>query len=144
MGQRDTPGAPKEVAVPGTTPADLRGFAVDGYLEQAAKELTEQIAARETADTVEWEGEQLPYRAVQQRVMNEPAAARRDEVDQRRLGVTASQNELRQRRWDFLYAQTRDLGFASYVALCDQLGRLGLDPPRETMERFLWGTDTAY
>jgi hypothetical protein len=124
--------------------AHLREFAVDGYLEQAAKELTEQVAARETADTVEWEGEQLPYRAVQQRVMNEPDAWRRHELDLRRLDVTAAQNELRQRRWDLLYGQTRDLGFASYVTLCDQLGSLGLDRLRETMERFLWETDKSY
>jgi len=124
--------------------ASLREFVVDGYLEQAVKELTEEIAARETADTVTWEGEQLPYRAVQQRVMNEPDTARRHELDERRQEVTAGQNPLRERRWEALYAQTRELGFNSYVGLCDELGGLGLQRLREIMERFLQETEQAY
>jgi hypothetical protein len=123
---------------------NLREFVVDGYLGQAAKEIEEEIAARETSDTVEWEGEQVPYRAVQQRVMNDPDAARRRDLDLRRLEATAAQNDLRQRRWDFLYRQARDLGFANYVALCEQLGDLGLERLRETMERFLWETEKQY
>lgn len=123
---------------------NLREFVVHGYLDQAAKQLTEEIANRETRDTVEWEGEQLPYRAVQQRVMNEQDVERRHELDWRRLEVTAAQNELRQQRWDVLNAQTRDLGFETYAALCEQLGLLGLTPLRETAERFLWDTEKAY
>lgn len=123
---------------------NLREFVVHSYLDQAAKHLTEAIANRETSDTVEWEGEQLPYRAVQQRVLNEPDTARRHELDQRRLEVTAAQNPLRQERWDVLYAQTGALGFESYLALCEELGRLGLARLRETMERFLWDTERTY
>ncbi len=124
--------------------AHLRQFVVDGYLEQAAKELTEEIAARETADTVEWDGEEVPYRSVQQRVMNEPETRRRHELDERRLEITAAQNPLRERRWDFLYAQTKDLRFISYVALCDKLGGLRLERLRAMMEALLWDTENAY
>jgi hypothetical protein len=124
--------------------ANLREFVVHGYLDQSAKELTEQIAGRETADMVQWEGEQLPYRAVQPRVTNEPDADRRHELDRRRLEVTSSHNDLRQQRWDALYAQARDLGFATYVALCEGVGRLGLERLRATMERFLWDTEEPY
>ncbi len=122
----------------------LREFVVQGYLEQAAKELTEEIAGRETADTVEWEGEQIPYRSVQQLLMNEPDAGRRHELDERRLEVTAAQNPLRERRWDLLYGRIRGLGFDSYVALCDELGAMGLDRLHEIMERFLWETEKPY
>lgn len=122
----------------------LRLFVVDGFLEQAVKELTEEIAARETADTVAWDGEELPYRAVQQRVMNEPDASRRHELDRRRANVTAAQNDLRERRWDTVYTQSRALGFESYVALCAVVGGLDLDALRQQMERFLAETAAAY
>ncbi len=122
----------------------LREFVVDGYLEQAAKELTEEIAAKETADSVEWDGEQLPYRSVQQRVMNEPNASRRHELDRLRLDVTAGQNPLRERRWEALYARSGELGFDGYVALCDELGSLGLERLRDTMGRFLNETEQSY
>ena len=123
---------------------NLREFVVDGYLQQAAKKLTEEIAGRETADTVEWDGEDMPYRSVQQELVNESDAARRRDLDQRRLEVTAAQNGLRERRWELLYRQTRDLGFVSYADLCDKLGALELQPLREMTERFLWETERTY
>jgi hypothetical protein len=123
---------------------NLREFVVDGYLEQAAKELTEEIAGRETADSVEWDGEELPYRSVQQRLMNEPDTTRRRELDRLRLEATAAQNPLRERRWALLYDRARALGFASYVALCDELGHLGLQRLRDWMERFLRETEQLY
>ena len=122
----------------------LRQFVAEGYLEQAVKELTEEIAARETADSVTWDGEPLPYRSIQPLMMNEPDAARRHDLDQRRLEVTAAQNPLRERRWEALYAQTRSLGFASYAAFSEELGRLGLERLRDTMERFLQETEEPY
>jgi hypothetical protein len=122
----------------------LREFVVGGYLEQAARELTEEIASRETADSIEWEGAQVPYRSVSQLVMNEPDPSRRHELDRRRLDVTAAQNPLRQRRWQALYEKSRELGFASYVAMCETLGLLHLDALRQTMERFLWDTEGPY
>ncbi len=122
----------------------LREFVVDGYLEQAAKELTEEIAARETADTVERDGERIPYRSVQHHLMNEPDVDRRHDLDQRRLEVTADQNPLRERRWDLLYGRTQDLGFASYRAFCEELRALDLSRLRGLMERFLWETEKSY
>ncbi len=123
---------------------NLREFVVHGYLDQAAKELTEAIAGRETADTVEWDGEPIPYRSVQHRLINEPDAARRHDLDQRRLEATAAQNPLREQRWDALYAQTRDLGFPRYLALCEELGGLELQRLQGVMERFLWETEKRY
>ncbi len=123
---------------------NLREFVVGGYLERAARKLTEQIAARETADCVQWEDSRIPYRSVQQIVTNEADPARRRELDRRRLEVTAAQNALREQRWDFLYKQTRDLGFESYVALCDTLGALDLQGLRSMMEGFLWETEQPY
>jgi hypothetical protein len=122
----------------------LREFVVGGYLDQAAKELTEEIAARETADSIEWEGARVPYRSVQQLVMNETDAARRHELDRLRLEVTAAQNPLRQRRWDALYEKARELGFAGYVEMVNELGALRLEELRATMERFLWDTEASY
>ncbi len=123
---------------------NLREFVVDGYLEQAAGTVTEAIAGRETEDTVRWDRKRLPYRSVQQELTNEPDAVRRRDLDRRRLDVTAAQNELRERRWGLLNARTRDLGFRSYIELCERLGNLELSSLRDMMERFLWETEAAY
>ncbi len=122
----------------------LRRFALDGYLEQAAKGLTEELTHRETTDTVTWRKRELPYRSLPPLIMNEPNPARRHDLDRRRVVATAAQNPLRERRWDVLYAQARDLGYESYAALYDEVGGLGLERLRDLMERFLWETEKAY
>jgi len=123
---------------------NLREFAVMGYLEQAAKELTEQIAARETADSTRWRGKDIPYRSIQQVVTNEPDARRRRDLDRLRVELTAGQNSSREQRWDFLYKQTRDLGYSNYAELCDRLGALELHDLRDMMVRLLWDTEKPY
>jgi hypothetical protein len=122
----------------------LREFVVQGYLEQAAKEKTEELAARETGDAVQWDKKRIPYRSIQMLLMNEDDGARRHKLDRLRLEATSGQNQLRQQRWDLVYDQSKRLGFKTYVELCDRIGRLDLERLRETMERFLWETDKAY
>ncbi len=123
---------------------NLREFVVDGYLDQAAKELTEQLAARETADTIRWDRKRVPYRSVSLHIMNEADPARRHALDALRVEATASQNGLRQERWETLYKRTHDLGFDNYVQLCERLGALELDRLRGIMERFLSDTERVY
>jgi hypothetical protein len=123
---------------------NLREFVVDGFLEQAAKELTEQIAGRESSDTVEWDGERLPYRSASLRIMNEDDTARRHKLDERRVAVTSAQNALRQERWHTLYQQARELGFSNYAQLCEELGDLRLETLRSITERFLFDTEKTY
>ncbi len=124
--------------------AELRWFVVEGYLDQAAKDLTERIAERETTDTVEWEGQQIPYRSLPPLVMNEPDAERRHQLEELRVRATAAQNPLREQRWDLLYARTRELGFKSYRELCDKLGRLNLQALNRMTQRFLWDSEGRY
>ncbi len=123
---------------------ELRWFIVEGYLEQAVKDLTERIAERETSDTVEWDGKTIPYRSIQPLVMNEAEPDRRHRLDGLRARLTGAQNPLREERWDRLYSCARELGFRHYREMCDRLGRLGLTQLGRKMDRFLWDTDAAY
>ncbi|HWQ29189.1 MAG TPA: hypothetical protein VNN12_09220, partial [Dehalococcoidia bacterium] len=123
---------------------ELRWFVVEGYLDQAAKEVTERIAQRETADTVEWEGQQIPYRSLPPLVMNEPDPERRHRLEELRVRATGAQNPLREQRWDLLYARARELGFRSYRELCDRLGRLNLQALNRMTQRFLWDSESRY
>jgi hypothetical protein len=122
----------------------LREFVIDGYLEQAAKTLTEEIDERETSDVVRVGRRDVPYRSVSQMIINEGDAAKRHALDDLRAEVTSTQNDRRERRWDLLYKQTRDLGYQDYVDLCDKTGGLHLEDLRDMLEGFLWGTDQAY
>jgi hypothetical protein len=122
----------------------LRAFVVEGYLENAAKTLSEAIAARETGDTANVDGKEVPYRALPVLIANEADADRRHQIDGLRLELTAAQNPLREERWDVLYAQSRSLGYLDYVALCEDVGQLKLDDLAAPLEAFLWDSEADY
>jgi hypothetical protein len=124
--------------------AGLREFVVGGYLENAARELTEEISTRESRDSVQWDGRAVPYRSLAVLAMNEADAQRRHRIDGLRLAATDAQNPLRERRWDVLHGEARALGYESYAALCDDVGRLGLEELAARTDRFLWQTERPY
>lgn len=122
----------------------LRRFVLEGHMEQAAKELTEELVRRETADTVRWDEREVPYRALPSLIMNEADPERRHDLDRWRTVATAGQNPLREHRWDVLYAKARDLGYPTYAAFCEEVGGLDLNRLRALMEQFIWDTEKAY
>jgi hypothetical protein len=140
----------KMVAALDGTPRDderrppLRAFVVEGYLEDAVKSLSEAIAARETGDTATWDGKDIPYRALSILIANEADAERRHELDRLRVELTAAQNPLREERWDALHAEARGLGYADYVALCEDTGQLSLDALAAPLVAFLWDSEATY
>jgi hypothetical protein len=123
---------------------ELRRLAVEGYLDAAANRLTEEIALRETKDAVEWDGRAVPYRSVAPMVRNEPDRARRHALERRLMEATAAQNPLRERRWDVLHAKAHELGYASYRALVEDVGRLDVAGLAVTVGRFLRDTEAHY
>jgi hypothetical protein len=122
----------------------LRAFVVEGYLENAAKSLSEAIAARETGDATIWDGKEVPFRALPVLMGNEPDATRRHEMDRLRVELVAAQNPLREERWDILHAEARGLGYTDYVALCEDVGGLVLDELARPLQAFLWSSEGAY
>jgi hypothetical protein len=123
---------------------ELRRLAVEGYLDAAANPITEEIASLETSDTVEWDGQAVPYRGVAPLIRNEAAASRRHDLERRLATSTASQNPLRERRWDALYEKARDLGYETYRSMCEDVGRLDIAALVPLCERFLRETATGY
>jgi hypothetical protein len=122
----------------------LREFVVSGFLESAARRLTEEISRRETTDTALWEGKQVPYRALSSLIGNEADTERRHHLDRLRVELTAGQNAVRGERWDSLHATALTLGYNSYTELCDTLGSLCLNELAHQMEKFLWESERAY
>ena len=123
---------------------ELRRLAVEGYLDHAANEVTEALSSRETKDVVEWDGAQVPYRSVAPLVRNEADIARRHALERKLSEATAAQNELRERRWDVLYARARDLGYTTYRAMVEDIGRLDVEGLAGIVGTFLRQTEKPY
>ncbi|MEX2236318.1 MAG: hypothetical protein WEB00_02095 [Dehalococcoidia bacterium] len=122
----------------------LREFVVDAYMENSVKRISEGIAERETKDSIDWDGESVPYRSIAPLIANESNPERRRHLDTLRSELTGQQNDLREDRWDSLHAGARDLGYSTYVDLCDDVSRLHLHDLAEIAERFLWATEAVY
>jgi hypothetical protein len=122
----------------------LAELATMGYLEQKVKDLTEAITNFVLKATVEWDGEEIPYQAVQPRISNEPVMERRRELYARQRAVTAKSNDQRAERFQAMYGATQDLGFTDYTTLCEELEDLHLVWLTEQMRTFLDRTEEVY
>ena len=79
--------AARELAEMGA-PLELQRFAAEAYVGDGNKQLTDAVANIEASVTVDFDGQQIPYRAVRPRLLNEPDHARRSELHRRRCEVT--------------------------------------------------------
>jgi len=122
----------------------LAELATMGYLEQQVKDLTEAITNFILKATIEWDGEEIPYQAVQPRMSNEPVMERRHELYARQRAVTAKSNDQRAERFQAMYSAAQDLGFTDYTMMCDQLEDLHLVWLTEQMQVFLARTEEVY
>jgi hypothetical protein len=69
-------------------PLELQRFAGESFVGNGCRDLTDAVANLEAVATVEFDGEQIPYRAVRPRLLNEPDHSRRRELHERRCEVT--------------------------------------------------------
>ena len=122
----------------------LAAFAADGYLENSVKTLSEEITNEELAATVQWDGEQLPFRQVDSVLGQEPDPTKRHELYQRQMAVTAQQHGRRIERLRRLHQETESLGFSGYTELYDALKGLQLSTLSEAMSQLLSATEAAY
>ena len=114
------------------------------YLENLVKGLTERVSNAMRQATVEWDGQQVPYHNLRPMMSNEPDMARRHQLDELERQITSSANAEREERLRTLHDKARDLGFDSYVLLCDQLRALELDVLTEQMQLLLRETRDTF
>ncbi|MFN0071982.1 MAG: hypothetical protein ACKVVP_10900, partial [Chloroflexota bacterium] len=122
----------------------LLDFVAGGVLENQVKTFSERIAALESAATIEWDGEPLSYRTTPVRWANEADPERRRELWKRWLAETARHNRLSIDREEASRDLARELDFADYVAMWDNLRGLNLTDLCVRLERFLADTANLY
>jgi hypothetical protein len=104
-------------------PAELRRFAAEAYVGNGVKHLSEDIANTEAELTVAFDGEDIPYREVRPRVMNEPDSGRRRDLHARRCAATEEHlNPMYQEAFELERELSADLGAANVLALYESFG----------------------
>ncbi len=107
-------------------PTELQRFATEAFIGAGVRYLTDEAANTEADLSIAFDGEELPYRAVRPRMMNEPDAARRRDLHNRRCAATEEHlnpilSELAGRERDL----TREAGDETVLSLYT---RFGYDP----------------
>lgn len=122
----------------------LRPFAVDGHLERAVADLTDQIQTAETRATIVWRGERIPYRAVPLRVAVIANRAERNALDASYREAVEAINPLREERFGRMRELATELGYADVVALVRDTRGFDPDALAAELERFLAESETVY
>jgi hypothetical protein len=123
----------------------LADFTVDGRLGALTKELEGELARREAALTVEIDGEAVPFRQSSVIEANEPDAARRAAIQERRNAATSETlNPIARELSDRRHAAARELGWSSYRAMCEELKGVDMDALRAETSGFLQRSAAPY
>ena len=126
-------------------PRTLLEFAVQGLIGRETKDGAAELARREAALELEWDGEPLPYRSAAVVQANEPDPDRRAELEEARNAALASElNPLSLELLERSHELARELGWPSMRALCEELSGIDLGALSEQTESFLAATDAGY
>lgn len=119
-------------------------FAVEQYLEDSVKRLTEEIGQFESGATVEWRGSEMTFQDATVAIMTESVRKSRQAIYRGRLAVIEQSNSLRAERLLKLHEAARSLEYSSYTDLFEQLRQLDYSALTREAATFLSGTEAVY
>jgi hypothetical protein len=122
----------------------LLTFAVEQFLENNVKELTESINDHEAGAGIEWRGCELTFQDAVIAIAAERDRNNRCDIYQKRLAVIAAANDLRAERLTNLHENARLLGHASYTALFEDLHQLNYAQLALEAQAVLTQTEAVY
>jgi hypothetical protein len=122
----------------------LLAFATDEYIERRVVGLTDALSTAEATTVVVWRGEEMPFRAVRNRISAIDGRTERNALLASYLEAVEALNPLRAERLARIGELAVELGFADYVDLI-RLTR-GFDPDAlgAQLRDFLTATETPY
>ena len=123
---------------------ELWKFACSGYLGNFVSEEAERVAELEATLTATVEGEEIPFRMLRPRLMNEEDRGVRERIEAARNDLTNEQlNALELQAAQVIQRETRNLGAASYADLYRGFG-LPLDDLAQQCRRLLADTEDLW
>jgi hypothetical protein len=122
----------------------LAEFAAHGYLDRRLAPITQRIAEAETSAEVACNGAVTSFRAACRQLALEPDRERRQALSQAVDDCLSCHNPLREERIAAQRALARELGFDSYLHLCEALSGQPLREHARAMAAFLEDSEQAY
>lgn len=122
----------------------LLAVATDGYVARATAALTDAVGTAEATAVVVWRGEQIPYRALRNRISEISGRAERNALYASYLEAEEAINPLRLERFERTGALARELGYRDYVELIATTRGFDPDALGAEMRAFLDESETPY
>src|SRR5688572_23275139 len=122
----------------------LLNFATDQFLENAAKDLTEEISRYESQSSIEWQGREIHFQEAFVVIKTEKNRASRRALYQKRAELIEAANHLRAERLNKVHMAARALGFDNYAVLHEQLRNKDYAALAREAEKLLEQTEAVY
>lgn len=122
----------------------LYTLAVEQFLENSVKELTQQISEYEASASIIVLDREMTFQDSAVAISSERDREMRGAIYGKRLGVIEASNDLRAERLGKLHDTARSLGHASYAALFEELRRLSYEAVARAAEALLTRTENLY
>ncbi len=122
----------------------LIAFAVENFLEGAAKQLTEEISHYEARATLEWRGQTITFQAALIAIKNEADRHRRRALYEQRAALIEASNDLRAERLMTLHETARALGYQDYYRLYADIRGVNYAAVARQAESLLARTEAIY
>ena len=130
-----------------TAPVSIRrllAVAVEQFLEDSVKQLTEAISQCEVSATVEWGGREMTFQDSTVAITTERDRESRRAIYARRLAVIETSNDLRAERLIKLHETSRSLGYPTYVDSFEHLRQLDYSDLARQASSFVSSTESFY
>jgi hypothetical protein len=123
----------------------LLKFAAEGYVEQAVKELSAELAHLEASLEVQLDDDTYPFRQAAVVQANESDPARRRALERARTELVESRlNPVLRAMFDRSRELVRELGWPSVRAMTEELSGIDLGALAQQTEAFLAATERSY
>jgi hypothetical protein len=122
----------------------LLAFAVEQFLEDSVKQLTEAISDYEAEAAIEWMGREMTFQDAAATLTTEQDREARLAIYKKRLAVIDASNDLRAERLAKLRLSARSLGYENYTSLFEQLRQLDYEAIAHQAGALLARTESLY
>jgi hypothetical protein len=122
----------------------LHQFAFFGYIGNLTKSIVEELAKAQSEKSIAVRGETIGYYSIVPRLMNEPDAQVRREIDGRLAEVEMELNRLRWEKWQITFDVFREFGYGSYREGCEKAFEVDYGALAASLREFLEVTEDEY
>ena len=142
--KRQVAGLGHDSATESTSIRRLYAFAVEQFLEDSVKQLTEEISEYEATASIDWLGHEMTFQDSTVSITTESDRETRRSLHRKRLNLIESSNDLRAERLMKLYGTACSLGYDSYAALIEDIRGLDYSALITQVSTVLSSTETIY